>query len=178
LRRATVKYSTKFKMNNTVKNTSNKVVNKETTKRNLTTTAPKLKGKPGTKEVKEAKVSKRLSDKMSKIASFKMEEANGFQKLLYVSNLSEVESYGLNKALNLYIKNADGVLTASQMELLTFANIKEFINKSKKYASLPVFTFHQITLIVNSYIKEYHAPTKLTARAIKQGAKVLPKGKK
>jgi hypothetical protein len=64
------------------------------------------------------------------------------------------------------------------MELLTFANVKEFINKSKKYASLPVFTFHQITLIVNSYIKEHHAPTKLTARAMKQGAKVMPKGKK
>jgi NADH dehydrogenase/NADH:ubiquinone oxidoreductase subunit G len=155
-------------------------VNKEvkTNKRNLTTTEPKLQGKPVNKEVKEAKVSKRLADKMDKIANFKIEEANGFQKLLHIANVSEVESYGLNKALNLYIKNAEATLTASQMELLTFANIKEFINKSKRYASLPVFTFHQITLIVNAYIKEYHAPTKLTARAMKQGAKVMPKGKK
>jgi hypothetical protein len=154
-----------------------KEVNK-VAKRNVNTTSPKLKGTPVVKEVKEAKVSKRLSDKMNKIANFKIEEANSFQKLLHIANVSEVESYGLNKALNLYIKNAEATLTASQMELLTFANIKEFINKSKKYASLPVFTFHQITLIVNSYIKEYHAPTKLTARAMKQGAKVLPKGKK
>ena len=153
------------------------VVNKVATKRNLTVTAPKLKGTP-IKEFKPAKVSKRLSSKIEKIASFNIEEANGFQKLLHVSNLSEVETYGLNKALNLYLKNADGVLSASQMELISFATVKEFIGKSKKYASLPVFTFHQITLIINAFIKENHTPTKLTARAMKQGAKVLAKGKK
>jgi hypothetical protein len=164
-------------MKTTTKTQSNKVVNKVATKRNINTTSPKLKGTP-IQEVKIAKVSKRLSDKMQKIASFKIEEANGFQKLLHVSNLSEVETYGLNKALNLYLNNAVGVLSASQLELINFATIREFIGKSKKWNCLPVFTFHQITLIINAFIKEHHAPTRLTARAMRQGAKVLPKGKK
>lgn len=131
--------------------------------------------KPAQKKVNKVvntpKVSKRLANKIEKIATFKSEEANNFTKLLHVSNLAEVETFGLNRALKIYIEKASTVLSPSQIGILTFDNVRKYIAESK-YKDLPVFSFHQITLICNSMVKTLHAETKRTERAIKQGAKV------
>lgn len=123
------------------------------------------------KAVSTPKVSKRLTEKMEKISGFNSEKANNFTKLLHVSNLAEVETFGLNRALKIYIEKANEVLSPSQIALLTFGNVKTYIEKSK-YKDLPVFSFHQITLICNGLIKEQHAETKRSEKAVKQGAKV------
>lgn len=128
--------------------------------------------------VKVAKLSKRLVTKLEKVENFNLTESNNFQKLLHVSNVTEVEMFGLNKALKTYIKNAKGILTPNQLKVLTFDNVLEYIKSSEKYKDLPLFSLHQITLISNAVIKEHDKATKLAARAEKQGAIVGKKADK
>lgn len=129
-------------------------------------------------EVKVAKLSTRLGKKLEKIATFNSEEANNFQKLLHVSNLAETETYGLNRALKLYLEKAKGVLTKNQISVLTFQNVCAYINSSEKYKGLPLFTFHQITLICNAVVKENDKATKVAARVEKQGGVMGKKAEK
>jgi hypothetical protein len=133
------------------------------------------------KEIRIPQLSKRLSTKLDKIEKFDSEKANNFSKLLHVSNLTEIDTFGLNKVLKLYLEKASEVLSKGQIETITFANVVNYIQTSK-YKDLKLFSFHQITLICNSVIKENHKATRQAERAIKQGAKVVsnvsaPKGK-
>jgi hypothetical protein len=128
--------------------------------------------------VKVAKLSNRLATKLAKVENFNLPESNNFQKLLHVANVTEVEMFGLSKALKMYIKNAKGVLTPNQLKVLTFENVLEFVQNSPKYNGLPLFSLHQITLISNAVIKENDRATKLAARAEKQGAIVGKKADK
>jgi hypothetical protein len=105
------------------------------------------------KEIKKAQLSKRLQTKIDRINSYDKDKANNIQRLRHVANKTEVEMFGLNKALKTYLQHAKGELPQKHINLLKFNDIKEYINNSEKYKDLPLFTLNQITLICSAIIK-------------------------
>jgi len=127
------------------------------------------------KEIKKAQLSKRLQTKIDRINSYDSEKANNIQRLRHVANKTEVEMFGLNKALKMYLQNAKGELTPKQINLLKFNDIKEYINNSEKYKDLPLFTLNQITLICSAIIKANDEETKRQLRVERQNKKTAQK---
>lgn len=118
------------------------------------------------------KISSRLAKKLVSIDLFQLETSNSWDKLIHVANLSEVETFGLNRVLKMFLDKADGILTDSQMSHLTFKNVIDVI-KTSEYSELRLFSFHQIKLICNSVIKKLDYNTKIAIKVAKQGGKIV-----
>jgi hypothetical protein len=119
-----------------------------------------------------AKVGRRLSTKMEKIANFDQGSATVWTTMLHAANDAEVNTFKLGNVLKMYLESlvsADNVKVTDEMRaVLTFKNISKFITESPKYKHLPVYTFHQIKLICNSALKETIKSIELSERVAKQ----------
>ena len=131
--------------------------------------------------VTKAKLSKRIERNLEKIAEFDHKNSGSWDKLQNLSRVIETETFSLSQIIKVYTKRAQGKdigLTASQKKVLTFENVKNFVNKSNKYSGLQYFTFHQAKLICNAVIKDNDVATKRAAKVAKQGGIVGKKADK
>lgn len=133
------------------------------------------------KVVTKAKMSKRIERNLEKIAQFDHKNSGSWDKLQNLSRVIETETFSLSQIIKVYTKRAqssDIGLTASQKKVLTFANVKNYVNKSAKYSGLQYFSFHQAKLICNAVIKDNDLSTKRAAKVAKQGGIVGKKADK
>lgn len=124
------------------------------------------------KVVKKAKISKRVERKLDKISKFDAKNAGSWEILQHVSNVAEVETFSLSKVIKIFLNSANkssNGLTKSQRDVLTFANVVEYVRNSEKFSHLTHFTFHQVKLICNDVIKSKDLNTKRAAKVAKQG---------
>lgn len=122
--------------------------------------------------VVKAQLSKKVAADLQKVMEFDKKGASAYKRLLIASKAAKLDGMGLNKAIKTYLSAAKGYLTPSQLECVTFANVKAAIEDSPKYSELPLFTFHQITLVCNKVIKDHDAATRAEVKAAKLAAKV------
>jgi hypothetical protein len=133
------------------------------------------------KVVTKAKLSKRIERNLQKIEQFDHKNSGSWDKLQNLSRVIETETFSLSQIIKVYTKRAqsgDIGLTTSQKSVLTFENVKNYVNNSAKYGGLQYFTFHQAKLICNSVIKDNDLSTKRAAKVAKQGGVVGAKADK
>ena len=131
--------------------------------------------------VKKAKISKRLAKKIEKVENFDSKNAGSWDRLMHVANLAEIDTFSLSKVVKTFLeasKKAGVGLTPAQKKVLTFNNVKDYVNKSDKYSHLTHFSFHQVKLICNAVIKANDLNTKRAAKVKKQGGTVGKKADK
>lgn len=126
-----------------------------------------------------ANLSKGLQRKVEKIQTFEKsankEEINSFSRLAIVSANVEIQARGLNKAIKFYLECANGILTAKQLEILTFAEICKFIKASEKYKTFELFSNNDIKLICNAILKAKDSNTARAAKVETQNKKTAKK---
>lgn len=147
---------------------------KSPAKASVKRTATKIvKAEVVTKEVKKAVESKRASEMVSKIASFDVEKASSYDRLMDTKRRAVVDSMSLSRLAENFL--ASGVnLTDKQRECLTFKNILVFV-KGSRYCDLNLFTPQQMVYICSGVIKLHDGNTARADRAVKQNKKEAAK---
>ena len=159
-----------------MKTIAKKSTSKATTK-NASTKTKKINTKKDT-TVNLPKLSKRISDKLDKIKTFEDDlkggvELNNWKRLQHISNVAEVELFGMNDMIRHFIavNNKKKLLSPKIMKCLTFKHVVAYV-KTSKYSHLSHFTAHQVKLICNAVIKEHNKGIAQLERAEKQSKKV------
>lgn len=144
----------------------------------MNTTTKNTNEKVNVSNLNSAKLSKGLQRKVEKVQTFlsdKTKEINSFSRLAIVSANVEIQSRGLNKAIKFYLECAKDILTAKQLQILTFNEICSYIKDSEKYKNYSLYSNNDIKLICNAILKAKDINTKRAAKVERQNKNVAKK---
>lgn len=125
-----------------------------------------------------AKTQKRLTDIAEKVKSYDAKKSNSWEAAGIAGYDFDLDSASFGKKINAFLKplakrlnelsQAKSGKDYAKIDLLTFAKVKEFKDKSEKYKNLDYVSTHQARLIVNAFITSIDGNISRGAKVAKQ----------
>ena len=125
-----------------------------------------------------AKTQKRLTEIAERVKKYDAKKSNSWETVGIAGYDYDLENASFGKKINAFLKplakrmnelsQAKNGKDYAKLDLLTFAKVKEFKDKSNKYKDLEYVSTHQARLIVNAYITSIDGNISRGAKVAKQ----------
>jgi hypothetical protein len=109
---------------------------------------------------------------LDKVENHDRKTTSNWEKMHHISRKKKVADMSFSQMLKGWIKAAEGELSKDILAVMTFHNVKTWVQASNKYKDLKLFTENDAKMICNNVLKEHVASIALSERVHKQSKKM------